>query len=509
MLKDRKVLWVLILTLLVGFTLTACGGGEDVDVSSKKDLIIANGADAPTLDPHGQNDNVSSQVNGQIYSRLVFFDEDMKVQPDIAIEWEQVDDLNWDFKIREGVKFHNGEELTPEDVKFSLDRHMASPEVSHTLEAIEKVTVMDDGVVRVTTKRPFAALLAHLGHSSVMMLNEKAVEEAGENFGQKPVGSGPFKFKDWVAGDSITLEKFDGYFGEEPVIETMVFRNIPEGTNRTIALETGEVDLVIDVDPTDKARVEENEELEYLAGPGFGVDYIGFNMMKEPFNDIRVRKAINYAINVEEIVDVIMQGTANVANAPLQEDAFGANTDLKAYEYNPDKARELLKEAGLEDGFETVIATNDNGLRVNIAEMVQSHLSDVGIDLTVDIMEWGKYLEVTGGGHHEMFILGWTNSTGDADNGLSSRYLTENQGDAGNRMFYSNEKVDELIKEAGGEKDETKRANLYKEAQAIIMDDAPDVLLMNKLYTFGMQKYVKGFKVHPSGANDYSSIYFE
>ncbi len=509
MFKNKKVLLLVALAMLVSTVLTACGGGSDIDVSDKTELIIANGADAPTLDPHGKNDNVSSQINGQIYSRLIYFDEDMEIQPDIATEWEQVDDLNWEFTIREGVKFHNGDELMPEDVKFSLDRHMSSPEVSHTLEAIDEVTVLDNNRVQITTKRPFAALEAHLGHSSVAMLNERSVTEIGEDFGQKPVGSGPFKFKDWIVGDSITLEKFDDYYGESPKVETMVFRNIQEGTNRTIALETGEVDLVIDIDPTDKGRVMDNDDLEYLEGPGFGVDYIGFNVAKEPFDDIRVRKAINYAINVEEIVDVVMEGTAKVAQAPLQEDAFGANTELEAYEYNPEKAKELLAEAGYPNGFETTIVTNDSGLRISIAEMVQAHLKDVGIDLNVDIMEWGKYLEVTGGGHHEMFILGWTNSTGDAENGLASRYLTENHGDAGNRMFYSNEKVDELIKSAGGEKDQEKRSDLYKEAQVLIMEDAPDVLIMNKLYTFGMQKYVKGFRPHPSGANDYSGIYFE
>ncbi len=509
MFKDKRIMLLVTLVLVMSITLTACGGGSNVDLENKDTLVIANGADAPTLDPHKENDNVSAQVTGQIFNRLIHVNEDMEFEPEIATEWENVDDLNWIFKIRQGVKFHNGEELTVNDVKYSLDRHRNSMEVAHILEAVENVEVIDDETIKITTKKPFAALPSHLGHNTVMMLHEETTEKLGDKFGQEPVGTGPYQFKNWNIGDSIELAKFDDYFGEVSTVENMVFKNIPEGTNRTIGLETGEVDIVIEIDPTDKERVEENPDLEYISIPGFGVDYIGFNTKKEPFNDVRVRQAINYAINVDEIVDVVMEGTASVAKGPLAENVVGANNELKGYEYNPEKAKELLAEAGYPEGFKTSLTTNDNGLRVSIAEMVQDQLKQVGIDVDVDQVEWGAYLDKTAAGDHEMFILGWIATTGDADYGLSSRYLSENHGGGGNRMFYTNEKVDELIKGANGEINPEKRIEMYKEAQEIILQDAPDVLLKNNALTFGLQKYVKGFVPHPSGSNDFTKVYFE
>lgn len=506
--KIKKGVSLLILVLSLSVVLTACGGGE-TNLESKEDLIVAQGADATTLDPQAGNDQPSARVMRQIYDTLVVLTEDMELEPGLAESWEQIDDLTWEFKIREGVKFHNGDELTPEDVKFTIERHMESPTVSHILELVKSVEVIEDNKIIMNLDEPFAAIIAHLSHGSTGILNQKAVEEAGEDYGQRPMGTGPFKFVNWTTGDSIELERNDDYFGEGAKVKYLTFKNVTEGTSRTLGIETGEIDISYDIDPIDIKKLSEDENLVYISEPSFSVDYLGLNNLKEPFNDIRVRQALNYAINVEEIIEAVVEGDGEVALTPLQKDVFGATTDVKRYEYNPEKAKELLAEAGYPDGFETSIMTNDSGVRVRIAELIQGQLKAIGVDTRVQTLEWGAYLDATARGEHEMFMLGWSANTGDADYGLSSPYLSENHGEAGNRTFYSNEEFDRLVKAASKESDPEMRKELYKEAQQILLEDSPNVLLFHKMVNAGTQKYIKGFRVHPAGSHVLKNVYFE
>lgn len=510
MFKKKKVVWLLITMLVLSFTLAACGGGNGDGGSSsgsaKETLIVAQGADATTLDPHATNDQPSSRVTKQIYNPLVAANEEMEIMPALAESWESIDPLTWEFNLAKGVKFHNGEEFKASDVKFTIERMINSPTVSHIIGPVKEVQIIDDYKVRIITTEPFAPLLAHLTHTASSMLNEKAVNESGDDYGQHPVGTGPFKFDNWQSGDKITLERFDDYFQGAAAVKTIEFKNIPEGTTRTVGLETGEIDISYDVEPNDKKIVEGNEKLKLIEGPSLSSQYLGYNMNKEPFKDIRVRQAINYAVNVQEIIDVVLEGAGEVATSPLTDMIFGANTDIAGYPYDVAKAKELLAEAGLADGFTTSIWTNDNPVRVRIAEIVQAQLKEVGIEANIEVVEWGAYLDRTNAGEHDMFILGWTTVTGDADYGLYALYHSSQHGEAGNRTFFSNPRVDELLDIGKTEPDQEKRLVAYKEAQEIIVAEAPQLFLYFSTQNAGVQKNIEGFKLHPAGHHSLYSV---
>lgn len=485
---------LLILSTLVAFL------GLGLEAKADKDtLIIAQGADAKVLDPHGSNDQPSSRVSGQIYDTLVKQDLNMNIIPGLAESWTQVDDTTTEFKLRKGVKFHNGQELTADDVKFTLDRMKESPAVSHIIKAVSSVEVVDDYTVRVKTDKPFGALLGHLAHTATSILNREAVEAGGDQYGQNPVGTGPYKFVNWQAGDRITLiANPDYYMGEAPT-KNVIFRSIVEGTNRTIGLETGEVDVAYDLEPIDKMMVQGNDNLDFVEEPSLSMAYLGFNVKKAPLDNLKIRQAISYAINVQDIIDVAYQGSATKANSPIGPKVFGYNPNAKSYEYNPEKAKQLLKEAGFENGVDLKLWVNDNPTRRDIAVIMQDQLKQVGINVTIEMLEWGAYLDGTARGDHDMFILGWVSVTGDADYGLDPLFNSANQGGAGNRSFYSNPQVDKLLTDAKNSTDPEKRKEYYYEAQEIIQEEVPIFTIAYTSQNIGKQNIVKDFHMHPAG----------
>jgi len=503
----KKVL-LLISSLVVLLTLTACGGGEK-ETKIKDTLVVAQGADAKSLDPHATNDQPSSRISSQIYNGLVSTDGDMNIVPALAKSWEQPNSTTTIFHLRKGVKFHNGEELKASDIKFTIERMLASPQTHHIIEAVDKVEVVDDYTVKIITKEPFGPLLHHLAHTASAILNEKAVTEAGDDYGQHPVGTGPYEFVKWDSGDKIVLVANEDYFLGAPKIKNVIFRNIIEGTNRSISLETGEVDIAYDIEPIDKNQVKDNENLKLIEQESLSMDYIGFNFKKAPFDNKLVRQAIAHAIDVDILIDVVLDGAGIKANSPIGPKVFGYSKAAKAYEYNPELAKKLLTEAGYPNGFKTTIWTNDNPVRLQIATIVQDQLKQVGIEMAVEPIEWGAYLDGTARGDHEMFILGWGTNTADADYGLNALFNTENIGGAGNRSFYSNKDVDKWLAEGKSSVDPQKRIEIYAKIQDQLMEDLPVDPLFYKTMNAGINKCVKGFKLNPAGHHKIYGVYFD
>ncbi|KXZ40232.1 peptide/nickel transport system substrate-binding protein [Alkalithermobacter thermoalcaliphilus JW-YL-7 = DSM 7308] len=502
MLKNKKFTSLLAALMVFALVLTGCGQGatdQGGGAEGKDSIVVAQGADAKTLDPHGTNDQPSSRVMKQIYNTLVTANEDMEIVEGLAEKWEAVDEKTWEFTLRQGVKFHNGEELKASDVKFTLERMLGSDQVSHIVEAIESVEAPEDYKVVIKLKEPFAPILFHLSHTAASILNEKAVKEAGDDYGQRPVGTGPFKFVSWQSGDRIELEAFEDYFEGAPQIKKVTFRNITEGTSRTIALETGEVDIAYDIEAIDKEKVISNDKLDLIEEPSLSLSYIGFNTQKEPFNKKEVRQAISHAINRDDIIAVVLNGAGEKAGAPIGPRVFGHNPNIKPHEYNVEKAKELLKQAGYENGFKTTIWTNDSPARIQIAQIVQAQLKEIGIDVAIETLEWGSYLDRTARGEHDMFILGWVTVTGDADYGLYALYHSSAKGGAGNRSFFENAKVDELLEKGRTTVDASEREKIYYEVQEIIVDETPIANLTYGNHNVGIQKGVKGFRLHPAG----------
>ncbi len=499
-------------TLLSVFLFAACGGSKDAasgDAKVKDTIVVSDGAEAKSLDPHATNDAQSSRVTVQIYDRLVEQGDNMEIVPGLAESWEQPDGKTTIFHLRKGVKFHNGEELKASDVKFSLDRMKASPQVSHIIGTVEGVEVIDDNTVKVTTTQPFGALLSHLSHPTAAIMNEKAVKEYGDSYGQHPVGTGPYKFVSWQSGDRITLEANPEYFLGEAPIKNVVFRPIVEGSNRTIAIETGEIDIAYDIEGLDKDKLRNDDTVVFLEEPSLSIDYIGFNTKKAPFDNVKVRQAIATAINADDIIAAVYKGSGTKANSLIGPKVFGHTDEAKAWEYNVEKAKQLLAEAGYPNGFKTTIWINENPDRRDIAVILQAQLKEIGIDMTIETLEWGAYLDGTARGDHEMFILGWVSVTGDADYGLFPLLHSSTFGGAGNRSFYSNPKVDDLLTRARNSVDQEERKELYKEVQIMVQEDVPLYITAYKAQNAALQKNIENFKLKAAGHHRLYGVKFK
>lgn len=458
-----------ILVVLASMILLFIGCGEKNGAKKvKEELIIAQDGESKSLDIHQGNDGFSLRANRLIYSRLVEADENMQIHPGLAESWQQLDDKTMQFKLRKGIKFHNGDDFTAEDVKFSFERMMNSPRIAFVLPPIERIDVVDDYTVNIVTKTPFGPLLAHLSHPALGMVSKKLLTENPEALKEKPIGTGSYKFKEWIYGDKLVLEKNEDFYDKnERGLKYIVFKNVVEASNRAIGLETGEIDIATPISSVDEENIKNNPKLQLLTKPSISYSYIGMNMTKAPLNDIRVRKAINYAIDKQAIIDVILNGNGKIATSPIAPGVFGFTDKTKNYEYNVEKAKELMKEAGYENGFTTSILVFSGEANTQTAEIVQAYLKEIGIDLKIEIVEVSAYWDMTERGVHNLFLGSWGVVTGDADYGLYAMYHSSAKGGAGNRDFYENEKVDELLDKAKTEIDPETRKKLYEEAQIL------------------------------------------
>lgn len=458
-----------ILVVLASMILLFIGCGEKNGAKKvKEELIIAQDGESKSLDIHQGNDGFSLRANRLIYSRLVEADENMQIHPGLAESWQQLDDKTMQFKLRKGIKFHNGDDFTAEDVKFSFERMMNSPRIAFVLPPIERIDVVDDYTVNIVTKTPFGPLLAHLSHPALGMVSKKLLTENPEALKEKPIGTGSYKFKEWIYGDKLVLEKNEDFYDKNKRgLKYIVFKNVVEASNRAIGLETGEIDIATPISSVDEENIKNNPKLQLLTKPSISYTYIGMNMTKAPLNDIRVRKAINYAIDKQAIIDVILNGNGKIATSPIAPGVFGFTDKTKNYEYNVEKAKELMKEAGYENGFTTSILVFSGEANTQTAEIVQAYLKEIGIDLKIEIVEVSAYWDMTERGVHNLFLGSWGVVTGDADYGLYAMYHSSAKGGAGNRDFYENEKVDELLDKAKTEIDPETRKKLYEEAQIL------------------------------------------
>jgi len=554
-----KSTWLLMLLLALVLVLAACAGdgepsnndvnnngGNDNNDNANNDgeaadgaghLIIAVGADIVSLSTHGSNDVPSSNVGENIYETLTVLDENQEVQPGLAEDWEEVDETTWDFKLREGVTFHDGEELTAEVVKTNFERlvdeKIASPR-AFLLDQVESVEVVDDHTVRLNLEYAYAPLLSNLAHNGTGIMSPKIIEEdyaqlasdAGENNGeenegpaeegdpdgyinQNPAGTGPFKYQEWVPGEKVVLERYDDYWGDTAKLDSVEFKVVSEQSSRVAELETGSSHVADGIGPNNISRVDGMPNAEALQIPSVSLNYIGINVQKEPFDDVKVRQAISMAIDKDEIIEGVYEGVGIPAIGPLAPLVFGFDEDVDGLDYDIEKAKELLAEAGYEDGFSTTIWTNDNEQRMDTAIAVQSQLDEIGIDVEIEELEWGAYLDRTANGDHDMFILGWSTVTSDADYGMYPLFHSSQHGSPGNRSFFANDEVDKLLEDARMATDVDERLSLYSDAQELLVEEAPMLYLNHGEHLVGVDEKVKDFTVDAQGIYQFKQAYIE
>ncbi|HOX30844.1 MAG TPA: ABC transporter substrate-binding protein [Spirochaetales bacterium] len=478
---------------------------------AKDVLSVATAYDARSLDPVATNDVASSNVMCEIYENLVQLNDKGEVVPMLAESFKQLDATTYEFKLRKGIKFHNGEEMKASDVKFSLVRAAKAPAVSHIAGDIDvdSFKTPDAYTVSFKLKNPATGFLGGLVLSAGNIVSEKAVTAAGESYAMNPVGTGPFKFVSWAKGNMIELERFEGYHGAKPKFRKMVLKVIPEPTNRMIELESGGVDIAYELSANDLKRALSDPDLQVLRVIDNSTAYLGFNTQKKPFDDVRVRQAISYALNTKTIVETAWRGIGKLAAGPIAPNVNYSDPSLKPHEYNVAKAKALLAEAGFPSGFKTTIWTNEKKERVDMATIMQSQLKEVGIEVEIKVMEWGAYLTGMNAGEHNMYIVGWTCQSPDPDLAVYAPFHSSKKGAGGNYAFFSNPKVDELIMKARTMKDGPERKKAYFDLQKLIIAEAPWVFLMNGEQVVGARKGVRGFKPSVFGFHYKANTYFE
>ncbi|WP_426711276.1 ABC transporter substrate-binding protein [Cetobacterium sp. SF1] len=483
----------ILLFLFSLFIFISCSPKEE----DKQTIVVANFADAKTLDPHGTNDSNSSIIIYQIYDRLVELDDQLNIIPNLVTSFEKIDDNTYLFFLKKNILFHDGSQLTSEDVKFSLERMKNSPRVSHIIEALERVDIIDDYSFKIKTTKPFAPFIKHLAHPASSILNKNETIKLGQKYGHSPIGTGPYKFISWDIGNKITLKSFNNYWKGETPIKNLIFKTITEGTNRTIALETGEADISFDIPIIDKDKVISSSQLILSETPGLNTVDLAFNNSKYPFNNPDIRQAFAMAIDVEAIIQSIYSGGAIKANAPIAPNVFGYDSKIKEVPYNPQKAKEILDKYNFKETI--TLELHDDQIRKDIATIIQAQLKDINIDINIEILEFGTSLERTAKGEYQMGIFGWTSVTGDTDYGLYPRFHSKNHGEYGNRVRYTNKKVDSLLDIGKSIMEPEKRKVIYTNILEIIQEDVPLFPLVYPTNRIGFNKKIKNLTINPSG----------
>lgn len=479
--------------------------------TAKDSLVIAAGADIYSMDPQLKKDTPSARIKALVFETLVNVTADNEVVPGLAESWEFIDDTTIHFTIREGVTFHNGEALTMDDILYSFQRGENAPQTSITMDPIDVANckAVDDRTFEMKLKYPYGAILLNLTDTCCDIVDKSYIEEVGDDeFALKPVGTGPYIFTNWVSGDRAELTRYDGYWGEKPAIKDITFRVVTEAAQRAIELETGGVDVALDILPADISRIEENPDLTLERGPNYSVTYMAMNMNKEPFNIKEVRQAITLALDLPSIVDAVYEGTGAVGQGPLTASVYAFNDAIEPAQQDVERAKQLLAEAGYPDGFSTAILTSDHQQRVDFSEIAQNQLAAIGIECQVDIMEWGAYLDAVFAGEHEMTVLGYSYGL-DPGTGLYSLFHSDSFGPDGNIAWYQNDEVDRLLTEAQTEMDEQTRIQMFKDVQTIVTDEAPWVFIWQGENINGTAANLRGWENRGDGQYRFMDMYFE
>jgi ABC-type transport system substrate-binding protein len=476
-------------------------------------LTVGIGADAIRLDPIDQTDNPSEMVCRHIYEGLVEFDENLDIRPCLAHSWEiSKDGCTYTFYLEHGVLFHDGSPFNAEAVKFNVERWLKGCEPENrtwrrtALYApyIKSVDVVDQYTVQIKLFNPFGAFLHHLAHGAALMVSPAAVEKYGETgIATNPVGTGPFKFVEWVKDDHITLDANLNYWKGRPFLDRLIFKVAPEGSARVMMLEAGDAQLIERVPSTEISRLQTTSGIDVYIRASLRTIYLGMNCKKEPFNNTKVRQAVNYAIDKEKVCKQILSGMGDPSDSPLAPLTWGYYS-TGGYPYDPEKAKQLLAEAGYPNGFKATLWTPKGRYLMDyeVAQAVQGQLKEVGIDLELRTWEWASYIGALDlgpeKGEYQMFLLGWAPSTGDADWVLRPLFSTELIAPAGdNYAGYSNPVVDDYIKAGMTAASIDERYEAYKNAQIVIVNEAPWAFLYVMKQTVAAKSNVHGVQILP------------
>ena len=467
--------------------------------AARDTLTIATADEPPSMTTNQHNAIAGNYMNTMTHNGLFKTGDNMEPVPDLVESYENTSDTEWIFHLKQGVLFHNGEEMKAEDVKASLELCQNSLEVSQ-YAVPGTIEVVDDYTVKITTDGPQSGLLADLTHHGNYILPANLIE-SGHDFNEEPIGTGPYKLVEWKRAESLEFEAFEDYFDGAAPIKHVIWKIIPEGSSRTMALEAGEVDMIIEVETTDMNRISETEGLTLYSSQGTSHNYMTINNEIAPFNNKDFRKAIAAAIDKAAIVQVALNGDGTPVDAMVP-DCFPGTTAENAPTYDPEQAKAYLEASGLdpaECGF-SIICSDDTKLRAG--QVIQSSLKEnLGIDVELESMDLATYLDVTMTGDYEAAIGGYTSSSLLA---YIQGVYHSNSIDASNLTRTNVPEVDELIEAIQAALDPEENEALVTEFCKVINEECPQVPLYMKNNTRAYDSDLQGFNCTAGGTTYYN-----
>jgi peptide/nickel transport system substrate-binding protein len=465
--KQRIV--VLILAMAMVFVVSPGSG-----FAAGETLVVVQEAEPVGLDIMQSSIQTTMSVAYNINDTLLKPQENATVKPGLAEKWEKIDDLTWKFTLIKGATFHNGEPINAAAVKFSFDRIMSdslkSPHKGK-LNSFKEVNVLDDRTFTISLNQPYAPGLYMLAQY-LFIVPPGYINKVGDaEYNLNPVGSGAYKLDKWIKGQEIILSAYDKYYGKKPAYKKLVFKGVPEESSRVASLLTGEADVISGIPVHQRKKIVDSGKA-YLTDQMGSMNYLGLNTYEKPFSDVKVRQAVNYAINRPLINKALFDGKAILCVGPISPRTFGANTSLKPYTYSVEKAKKLLAEAGYPNGFETRLAYGTYMPQIQEqAEAIASDLGKVGIKVILEPFEravmWDRYKKKM----HQMYIYFWDDAP-EPDRYMYSLFHSKSRD-----YYYKNATVDELLDKGRTTINTKARAKVYNELDQFLYNDAPWVYL--------------------------------
>ena len=480
-------------------------------------LVISMQADPTGFDPEAVLNNSSGFIMATVYDGLVNYKSGtVEVGPGLAESWDvSADGMTYTFHLRKGVSFHDGTPFNAQTFVQGMDRlkkddpnsiYKTGPVESYidfTYGAVDSYKAVDDATVTFQLKHAFAPFLTSLAMVWNGVVSPAAAIKLGKDFRNNPVGTGPFVFKEWRHNDQIILEANKSYWGGQPKVDRLIFKITPDAQASLLALRNGDVHILADVSSQLVPAIKGDSNLVLMTQPGLAISGMGLPFDTAPFTDKRVRQALNYAIDKDAINKSLFQGLAVPMTSPLPEAQWSFDPSLKGYPYDPAKAKSLLADAGLKDGFKVELLTYNSARGYNpagpeLAVAIQGYLKKIGVEASIQKMEMGSFLsQIRSGKYPGMFMIGWTGDNGDPDNFLYEIFSSDNI-PVGNTARYKNPEVDTVLRQAQQEADHDKRVALYQKAQKTILDDAPWVFINSVKQVRAADKRVQGYVLNPT-----------
>lgn len=475
----------------------------------ERSLTIAVVNDPTTMDPHARDSSTELQISNHVYDALVDYNTDLSLRPALAESWDIINDgYTWQFHLRKGVKFQNGNDFTADDVVYTLDRIMSDDtlQMNVFLFRIDKVEKVDDYTVNITTKVKYPVFAGSL--KSIMILDKESTEGmTSEEISDNPNGTGRYRFVEHVRESHVDMVRNEDYWGEKPQATNLRFRVISNPGTRTAALLSGDVDLISAVPVLDVESLSKEPGIEIISISGLSCNYIGINQHDDdpegttspnPLKDVRVRQALYHAIDIDEIIKTIMSGQATAAVSYMPDMVNGFDDKAERYPFDPEKAKSLLAEAGYADGFPLRIdAVNDGSMNeVQVSQAIASYLEKVGIDMEVNLIPRSMFLELTNPRdmRSSFFMARWGDSSGEGVvilNDMVYTYEGKPGFGEGNKGKYSNPEVDRLLDIATEIEDIQERAEAVKEIDRMTREEAAYIPLFFGNNIFGIRDHIR------------------